>query len=346
MRLTLVLTRKCNLACRYCYAAPAADGATMPLEVGFRALGHAFADEIEDYVELGFFGGEPMIAFDRMVVFTRLARKLGLRTGRPVDFKVTTNGTLLDERRLRFLAHYRFFVGVSLDGLAAVQDRHRPFVSGRGSSRLVWRNVARAAEVLERLSVVMVLNPDMLGTVEESVAAMRDVGVFRLLLSPNLSCPWDEEARAAVSRLYRWLARLYVDTRCTERPLFVHPFVEERVAREAGVEEGETGGCGFGREEVAVAPDGHLYPCPRLVGGDPMPHLRMGHVSQGVSRERAEAVRAGALAAMDGERGCLCVPVMPEHGCDAVKRMGFFHHLVREALDAALQAREPVATAE
>ena len=63
MRLSLILTHQCDLACSYCYAGEK-SARDMPLEVGEQALERAFATLAPDEaLHLGFFGGEPLLAW-------------------------------------------------------------------------------------------------------------------------------------------------------------------------------------------------------------------------------------------------------------------------------------------
>jgi uncharacterized protein len=343
MRVTMVLTHNCNLACSYCYAGEK-SGRQMSMETGWKSLALAFAGPEDEAVQVAFFGGEPMLAFERMVALTRLAAKWGRRRGRKVVFTITTNGTLLGETRLRFLQHYGFYVGVSLDGTPEAHDRHRPFASGRGSAELIWQNLARAAGVLDHLSVVMVLSPDTVGCALEAAHRLRDIGLYRLELSPDLDAVWGEEDRVAAGLLYRDLARLYLETRATDAPLYVHPFVEE-MAR-AGADRPGTGEtfCAMGVEEVAVAPSGHIYPCVRLVGADRRPELRIGEAGAGISSEKVQQVRELAQerlrACGDAPGHCMCVPLMPGDGSRQVEQMLYFERLVEQALAEARAQHE------
>ena len=338
MNVTLVLTHRCNLACSYCYAGEKM-ARSMPLEVGWKALALAMATPAPEPVHVAFFGGEPLMAFDRMATFTRLLSRWGRRRGRKVVFTVTTNGTLLDEKRIHFLQHHGFYVGVSLDGVPEVHDRYRSFPSGRGSADMVWRNLERAATMLDHLSVNMVLSPATIEAVPDAAERLHSIYVYRLELSPDLDAPWDEPARAAARRVYQRLARLYLETRGTDHPLFVHPFVDV-MARE-GRPKAASGDffCALGEEEVAVAPGGNIYPCARLVADDRRTDLRIGDVDRGVFPDLAGAVRDEAIArvrACGGDCHCLCVPLMPGDSARQVEQFQFFERLGEETLEEAL----------
>jgi len=111
-------TRRCNLRCVHCYSHSA----------DVRYAGEMTTDEgyalLDDLTELGspvvlFSGGEPLLRPDLADLAAR-ARANGMRA------VVSTNGTLIDEpaaARLREIG--LSYVGVSLDGLRATNDKFR-----------------------------------------------------------------------------------------------------------------------------------------------------------------------------------------------------------------------------
>jgi uncharacterized protein len=304
----------------------------MPLEVGWKALRLAFSGPPGQPACLSFFGGEPMLEFPTMVRLARVARRLGRRTGRQVLFSVTTNATLLRSRHLRFFRHYGFAVALSVDGPEAVHDRHRPFVSGRGSARLVWANLARAAVCLPHLRALVVVSPGSVDSLPDTVARLRGLGIERISLLPNVDTRWDPEARERLRAVYHRLARACLASLAGPRPLRLNPFFE-RFSRGPGRLE-----CGFGRDEVAVAPSGNLYPCGRLVGSDSRADIRVGHVDEGVDAARVEAVRQVSARRMQscGTDGpCGCVSLMPGKVCEQLERYQFFRRTAEEAARAA-----------
>lgn len=284
-----------------------------------------------------------MLAFDRVLAFSRLARKMGRQRGRKVVFTLTTNGTLLTERHLRFFREYGFYVGVSLDGLKEAQDRFRRMAGGRSSFDRIFSNIQLAAQWLPRLDVMMVVSPETVAALPDAVDRLRDVGVARVSLVPNVDEPWTEAGREEARGAYRRIVRRYLDTRLTQEPIFVHPFVEMRAARETGTSGRATAcgqsSCGFGLSEIAVAPSGRIYPCARLVGDDSRPDIALGHVDRGCSAERAHALRDSArreLTACDNDGSCMCVPHMPGYEPARGERLHFLQTLAHEVLDEAL----------
>ncbi|WP_131738481.1 FxsB family cyclophane-forming radical SAM/SPASM peptide maturase [Actinomadura roseirufa] len=142
---------RCDLACDYCYVFAMADQgwrdrpAQMPREVVDAAaarIGEHVRAHGLDAVRLVLHGGEPLLA-DTALLARAVRAVRAAAGGAAVEVAVQTNGTRLDEERLAALAGLDVRVGVSLDGDAAAQDRHRRLAGGRGSHARVAAGLGR-----------------------------------------------------------------------------------------------------------------------------------------------------------------------------------------------------------
>lgn len=340
MKVCLVLTHQCNLGCSYCYAGEKFRRA-MSFETGLESLRMAFRRP--GPLEVSFFGGEPMIAFSEMARLTRIASHWARRSGRAIRFTVTTNATILKDKHLRFLRHFNFFVGLSVDGLEEEHDKHRPFAGGRGSGELVWRNLERVCHELEDFRVLTVVRPDTLARLPEAVERMYRLGVSRLSLLPEVEADWSG-SEGLLSEVYTRLARVSYLSMLTDEPIAISPFVELHPSRAKG--EGCRGGCGFGRDEVAVSPAGNLYPCARLVGPDTRSEVRIGSLERGFDGVRIEELNRDAESRMAGcgSGGCKCLALMPGDQKAQLNNVAMFTRITGEACrEAATCLQEGVA---
>lgn len=340
MKVCLVLTHQCNLGCSACYAGEKFRRA-MTLETGLESLRVAF--QRPGPLEVSFFGGEPMIAFSEMAALTRTAARWAERSDRPLRFAVTTNATILTDKHLRFLKHYNFFVGLSVDGLEEEQDKHRPFAGGRGSGQLVWRNLERACDHLEDFRVLTVVRPDTVARLPEAVERMYRLGVSRISLLPEVEADWSA-GEGVLAEVYTRLARISYLSMLTDEPLLISPFAELHPARrrEGG---SSRGGCGFGREEVAVSPAGNFYPCARLVGPDTRAEVRIGSLRTGFDEARIEALNGDAESKLNGcgSGGCKCLALMPGDQNFQLQNVAMFTRITGAACREAAACLEEVA---
>lgn len=320
MRVTLVLTHDCNLACDYCYTGEK-FAKSMPQKVAWEALRLAFRQSRNQSERLcvSYFGGEPLLEFEAMARYTRKAHQWARRHQRPIEFQVTTNATILSKKILDFFNRYPFRVAFSVDGLDADHDRHRPFVSGRASSPVVWKNLELASRQL-RASIHIVVNPDTLKGLVPTVRRLHELGYRDITLLPNMDTLWDSQSRSLVREVYLELHQL----QSSSRELMVSPMSDLEL------EEPRLKACGFGSDDLAVSPTGALYPCARLVGTDQREPLHLGHVKTGVDLGKVKNLKARARAKQSGcgtEGGCACATFMPGDILRQLDNTRFFHQL-------------------
>jgi MoaA/NifB/PqqE/SkfB family radical SAM enzyme len=109
-------TRRCNLRCLHCYSASGPEQRDqLYASLLERALTDAYA---EGYRVASFSGGEPTLYKDLPRLLTH-AKSCGMRT------TVTSNGMLLDERRLQGLAGVTDVLAISLDGVPESHNKMR-----------------------------------------------------------------------------------------------------------------------------------------------------------------------------------------------------------------------------
>lgn len=109
-------SRHCNLRCLHCYSSSGPqERGELELPLVYDLLADAAA---EGYAVASISGGEPLL-YTGLVSALQRAHACGLATS------LTTNGMLLDERRLSGLRQNLDFLAISLDGVPASHDRMR-----------------------------------------------------------------------------------------------------------------------------------------------------------------------------------------------------------------------------
>jgi radical SAM protein with 4Fe4S-binding SPASM domain len=141
------ITRRCNLACVHCYT----DSCNQdyPNELTLQE-GQGLIDDLAGFgiPALLFSGGEPLIRKD-LFELAEYAVKKGLR---PV---LSTNGTLIDAEIARKLKDLGFiYIGISLDGLRATNDRFRGV---EGAFDAAMRGFRHCREVGQRVGLRLTL---------------------------------------------------------------------------------------------------------------------------------------------------------------------------------------------
>jgi uncharacterized protein len=147
----LILTTDCNLRCSYCFERDKKPF-DMSDEVAFAAVDFLIqtSRNIKDLTIL-LFGGEPMKRFDLIQRIVPYANQKAAEAGKTISWDMTTNGTLIDEERAKWMAEHKIKYLLSLDGAKEDHDRYRKFPDGRSSYD--W--------IMERLPMILFLEPSL-----------------------------------------------------------------------------------------------------------------------------------------------------------------------------------------
>lgn len=176
--LVLQVTQMCNLRCEYCvysgsYETRTHDNKRMDVSTAQKAIDFLISHSFdEDSIELGFYGGEPLLEFALIKDCVTYIKEKAY--GKKLHFHITTNATLLNKEVAEFLVDNDFTVTVSLDGPKEVHNRSRRFPeSNVGSFDVVMKNLKYLQERFsvfykEKVSFNAVLTTkDGLGKVEQ-----------------------------------------------------------------------------------------------------------------------------------------------------------------------------------
>ena len=148
--LCLHIAHDCNLACKYCFAEEGeyhGRRAMMSFEVGKKALDFLVANSGSRVnLEVDFFGGEPLMNWDVVKQLVEYGRSLEESNHKKFRFTLTTNGVLLNDEIMEYLNKEMSNVVLSLDGRKEVNDRMRPFRTGKGSYDLIVPKFQKLAE--------------------------------------------------------------------------------------------------------------------------------------------------------------------------------------------------------
>lgn len=130
-----ILSQICNLECPYCYAQYSRSGETLPVEKIKAVVDYVCANTDRKDASFSFIGGgEPLATWDVFEWSVTYIKKRQKEYGLSGRIRLTTNGTLLNEKRILFLKENRIAINISYDILPDVQDEQRPFADRRVSS--------------------------------------------------------------------------------------------------------------------------------------------------------------------------------------------------------------------
>lgn len=272
--LCLHVSHDCNLRCKYCFAETGDFGTgrvLMTPETGRAAIDFLIINSGErQNLEVDFFGGEPLMAWETVVETVKYARLIEKEHNKNFRFTITTNGILLDEDKINYINAEMSNAVLSLDGRRGTNDKMRITPNGKGSYDLIVpsfkklvqgrTNKGRTDYYLRGTFTAYNLDftEDILSMAEEGFT---QISVESAVTSPDLPYAIKEEHLPAIMDEYD---RLYEIMRKKPRKFnFFHfnidlnqgPCVIKRLR-----------GCGAGNEYAAIAPNGDVFPCHQFVG--------------------------------------------------------------------------------
>ncbi len=273
--LCLHISHDCNLRCKYCFAGTGNFGGArmlMPPEVAIDAMKFvAKASGKRRNIEVDFFGGEPLMAFDTVIKTVEYVRAHEKEWGKNFRFTITTNGLALDDKKIDFINREMDNVVLSLDGRPDVNDELRVDVAGNGSYSRIVPKLLKTAQGRNGKDYYVrgtftKLNLDF----AEDVLHMHELGFKEISVEPVVTSDprldFTPEDLPKIYAEYERLAKIMLDRAGTDEDFrFFHFMID--------LEQGpcvikRLRGCGAGAEYLAVTPDGELYPCHQFVGNE------------------------------------------------------------------------------
>ena len=145
--LFLHVANSCNARCVYCFADAGSYGkkeSIMKLDTAKKAL-KVFIDKCptdsanNNFVN--FFGGEPLVNWKVVKESHKFALEYAKSQNKNIDFRIVTNGTLLNKDIIDYIGKNDFGVVVSIDGGKKIQNQQRPLKNGVDSFDSIDKNL-------------------------------------------------------------------------------------------------------------------------------------------------------------------------------------------------------------
>lgn len=246
--LTLILTRDCNLDCRYCFQTR--RGVYMDGGLAIRAVDYCL-EQSGQKVQIDFYGGEPLLAFPLMRRVMEHSWEKARRMGKRICYGFTTNGTLLGRDLFEFLSRFRGRLNVSLDG--------PPEVHSGGRGPLSWPDLGSIGEFARENSrwevrINTVVTPQNVKHLSRSLRFLYDLNLGRIHLSYQYEADWQEAHYQVLCREFDRLAGWVIEVYGRRRKMALDALKRTIPGRRPFA-------CNAGRDMFAVTPDGSVYGC-------------------------------------------------------------------------------------
>lgn len=302
MHITLHITTGCTMRCGYCYSPPS----------GRVDMSDDTARQCVEFISrlspinpgIVFFGGEPLLRKDLIINVMEMCSSLQKSGSLYFHFKVTTNGTLLDEEFLRYATGSGLIISMSHDGIKEAHDSHRRTASGQPTFDELSSKLEMLMSYQPYSPVLMVVTPETVQYYAASAEYLFSRGVRYLVVSLNYAGKWTDAHMKELKRQYRLLARLYEEMTLKERKFYLSPF-EVKLATHIQGDDALCHRCHLAQRQISVAPDGTLYPCVQFVkDGISNRHFSIGNVRDGFDEEKREELFQSSQQRAEACRAC------------------------------------------
>ena len=297
MNLVLSLTERCNLRCTYCYykVSHEARSLVMSNDIMEAAIRLAFERTIslnQRFLNITFFGGEPLLCMDSIRRGVELAKGLvqeqfgeDVLLGPPTSnttspkfrlrFAVNTNATLLNEDIIEYLKREKFRIYLSLDGPESHHNICRRQVSGEGSFKLIEPHIP----ALTKLDTVVlsVVTRDNMRSLSDAARWIQAQGFRNMTAAVDFDGKWTGEEFDVLAAEYEKLAEFWLELKRKNVPFYLGTIQDKLKFRLTG-QRHRTSSCQVAEGIVACAANGNLFPCTRFITSKPDAPYILGNV--------------------------------------------------------------------
>lgn len=294
--ITFIVTKDCQLACKYCYLVGKNVLERMTWPVAKQAIDYILdheAEMTEESVAWDFIGGEPFLEID---LIDRICDYLKTEMFRrehhwfnSYRFSFSTNGINYgDEKVQRFIRknHDHLSIGITIDGTERKHDLNRVYKgSGRGSYADVVRNIPLWLSQFPDASTKVTISSADIPYIRESVLHLYALGIHEVHINCVFEDVWQEGDDRRFEEQLTALADTIIDNGLYEN--HACSFFDEHIGKPLDPSTQNGNWCGAGRM-LAIDAEGNFYPCTRFAQYSLRNKLAriIGNVRDGIDRNK------------------------------------------------------------
>ena len=294
--ITFIVTKDCQLACKYCYLVGKNTHERMPWKVAKKAIDYILdheGDFREESVVWDFIGGEPFIEIDLIDKICDYIKVEMYRRGHhwfdSYRFSFSTNGiNYADDKVQRFIVKNltHLSIGITIDGTEMKHDLNRVYKqTGRGSYRDVVRNIPLWLSQFPGSGTKVTISSADIPYIKESVLHLYSLGIHEVNINCVFEDVWAEGDDLKFEEQLTQLADAIIDGGYYRD--YVCSFFSEMIGKPLDRVNDNNNWCGAGRM-LAVDAAGLFYPCTRFAKYSlrDKPALIIGNVTDGIDSDR------------------------------------------------------------
>ena len=271
---TFIVTKDCQLACKYCYLVGKNAQERMSWSVAKQAIDYILAnkqDFMEDSVVFDFIGGEPFLEIDLIdkicdYIKTELFRR-NHHWFNSYRFSFSTNGINYHEEKIqKFIEknHSHLSIGITIDGTKQKHDLNRIWKGSgkeRGSYDDVVRNIPLWLEQFPNGGTKVTISSADIPYIKESVLHLYSLGIHEVNINCVFEQVWKDGDDKKLEEQLMQLADAIIDGGLYKD--YVCSFYTEHLGKPMDCVLENQNWCGAGRM-LSIDAAGNFYPCTRF----------------------------------------------------------------------------------
>ena len=270
--ITFIVTKDCQLACKYCYLVGKNTKERMPWEIAKQAIDYIFDNEREfpeESVVWDFIGGEPFLEIgliDRICDYIKIEMfRRNHHWFNSYRFSFSTNGINYSEEKVqqfvkKNLGHLS--IGITIDGTEMKHDLNRIYkITGRGSYHDVVRNIPLWLEQFPNAATKVTISSADIPYIKDSVLHLYGLGIHEV----NINCVFEDVWLPIDDILFEEQLLLLADEIIDKEYYhdYACSFFSEHLGKPMDCVHQNQNWCGAGRM-LSVDAAGNFYPCTRF----------------------------------------------------------------------------------
>lgn len=267
-----IVTKDCQLACKYCYLVGKNSNEKMTWEIGKQTIDYILNEFSQSKgIILDFIGGEPFLEIeliDRICDYFKVeAYKKELVCFNNYRFNVSTNGINYNSPKVQeFICKNKKHVsiGITIDGTKRKHDLNRIWKGTnkeRGSYDDVVKNIPLWLEQIPNAETKVTISSADIPYIKESVLHLYSLGIHEV----NINCVFEDVWKEGDDRLFEEQLMELADAIINGGYYndYVCSFFTEHIGKPMDCQMDNQNWCGAGKM-LAVDAEGNFYPCMRF----------------------------------------------------------------------------------
>ena len=272
--ITFIVTKDCQLACKYCYLVGKNNSEKMTWNIAKQAIDYILSNKIEfpeKSVIWDFIGGEPFLEIDLIDQISDYIKIEMFRLNHPwfnsYRFSFSTNGINYDSEKVQnYIKKNRehLSIGITIDGTKKKHDLNRIWKKigeEKGSYDDVVKNIPLWLKQFPNAGTKVTVSSDDIPYIKESVLHLFSLGIHEVNINVVFENVWKENDDIMFEQQLIELADTIIEEKWYED--YACSFFSEFIGKPLDLVKDNQNWCGAGKM-LAIDASGNYYPCTRF----------------------------------------------------------------------------------